>query len=419
MQIYPPTGAIWCKTIVSVDRAQKAGYRLNGSFFGEDGIDVTPGTVILEMDRAKQYHVYRVGVVGGLIEIMSTKDNGKPWSDRVLEHTGVQDALAAWQTSQGLRQIEEDVIKPQTRDRVPFVPPAPEPEPEEIPGPGEIEELPVPAPLPEPQEGKKRHKMFGRVMRLVRAHQNSVKQGKKQINIWLSGPAGCGKTYLCEQIAEELGVPFYGPLIGAQIADVPDITGRKTMVDGTQVYVPSCVVACLQSPIGGVCLLDEIDSVNDPALLGVLHSVLEGQELYVPSLGQVIRCEDPENTVFIAAANTWGRGADADYCGRARLDAAFLDRFACSKIAMDYDESLEMRLFEPSCVRMVQAARKGVRAKKIKQIVSMRSSATLSALYEVGAGAAELLEAFFEGWSEDDMNAVRPIMLSEMGENRP
>jgi cobaltochelatase CobS len=44
-------------------------------------------------------------------------------------------------------------------------------------------------------------------------------------------------------------------------------------------------------------------------------------------------------TVIIAAANTWGFGGDANYIGRAKLDAAFLDRFVT--LAWGYDEDLE------------------------------------------------------------------------------
>jgi hypothetical protein len=43
--------------------------------------------------------------------------------------------------------------------------------------------------------------------------------------------------------------------------------------------------------------------------------------------------------VVIAACNTFGRGADRDYVGRAQQDAAATDRFAT--IVMDYDEAAE------------------------------------------------------------------------------
>ena len=51
---------------------------------------------------------------------------------------------------------------------------------------------------------------------------------------------------------------------------------------------------------------------------------------------------NPEHRV-IATANTWGTGADAEYVGRNRLDAASLDRFG-ARLEWDYDEAFERRL---------------------------------------------------------------------------
>jgi cobaltochelatase CobS len=44
---------------------------------------------------------------------------------------------------------------------------------------------------------------------------------------------------------------------------------------------------------------------------------------------------------IIAAANTWGTGATAAYCGRNKLDDATLDRFVGAKIRVDYDAKIE------------------------------------------------------------------------------
>jgi len=41
----------------------------------------------------------------------------------------------------------------------------------------------------------------------------------------------------------------------------------------------------------------------------------------------------------IAAANTWGNGANRMYCGRSELDSASLDRFV--QLYFDYDKKLE------------------------------------------------------------------------------
>ena len=86
---------------------------------------------------------------------------------------------------------------------------------------------------------------------------------------------------------------------------------------------------------GGVFLIDEIDNGNSSSL-SVLNTALVNDHCAFPD-GNIERHPD---AVFVAAANTIGRGADVRYIGRNALDATTLDRFVF--VRMDIDENLEM-----------------------------------------------------------------------------
>ena len=87
------------------------------------------------------------------------------------------------------------------------------------------------------------------------------------------------------------------------------------------------------------------------------------------------------DSIVIAAANTWGKGADREYVGRNQLDAAFLDRFA--KLAWDYDQDFELDIaLEVSgnhesaldWVSFVQSARLSAQTNKVRVVISPRAS---------------------------------------------
>jgi hypothetical protein len=93
----------------------------------------------------------------------------------------------------------------------------------------------------------------------------------------------------------------------------------------------------------------------------------------------------------IAAANTFGNGATAEYVGRAKQDAAFLDRF----VAIDWhiDEELERSLtpIAPWC-EYVQKVRAVVKQRGIKGIiVSPRASIFGAALLASGIGVSQVI----------------------------
>jgi MoxR-like ATPase len=146
------------------------------------------------------------------------------------------------------------------------------------------------------------------------------------VNAMLIGPAGAGKTTLSEQVAQALMLPF--AMTGA-ITQSHKLFG---FINATGVYVETEFYRVFKN--GGLFLFDEQDASN-PSVLLEFNAALANGYCDFPC-GMVKR---HPSFVVIAACNTFGRGADREYVGRAQQDAAALDRFAT--IVMDYDEAAE------------------------------------------------------------------------------
>lgn len=152
-------------------------------------------------------------------------------------------------------------------------------------------------------------------------------------HVFLVGPAGSGKTTLARQAAAALGLPFLGPSIG------PDT--RSARLVGYRSPTTGDVVRGILHDYatgGGCVLLDEMDTAH-PSVLPELNALLaNGHYVFGDGAEYAIH---PDFRV-IAGANTYGRGADAQYVGRSPIDAASIDRFAY--VTVDYDRALEARL---------------------------------------------------------------------------
>lgn len=205
-----------------------------------------------------------------------------------------------------------------------------------------------------------RHEVFEKVLRAL-----SVRE-----NVYLVGPAGSGKTTIASQAAQALDIPFYSTgAVGMayQLQGFINAEGRYMETDLYRAYVN-----------GGVFLFDEIDASSAQALLA--FNAIAANDLAAFPCGTVKRHPD---FVIIAAANTFGNGADAQYVGRAQLDAATLDRFAF--VPMDYDEKLELAIASnDEWTRHVQAFRKAVRELGLRHVVSPRASVKGGKLLSAG-----------------------------------
>ncbi len=185
-----------------------------------------------------------------------------------------------------------------------------------------------------------------------------------RLHCLLVGPAGGGKTTAGEKVAEALDLRFYLQPMG------PDITSSRLLgwIDANGKLVRTLFRDAYES--GGIFFADEMDASNPSALTCINGALANGQVGFPDQM--ISRHPD---FVFIGGANTYGRGADRIYVGRAQLDGATLDRFLV--VEWDYDEQFELELAgtdQLAWVRYVQRVRRIVFDADIREIVSPRAS---------------------------------------------
>jgi hypothetical protein len=108
----------------------------------------------------------------------------------------------------------------------------------------------------------------------------------------------------------------------------------------------------------------------------------------------------------IAAANTYGRGADRLYVGREQLDASSLDRFGFW--TMDYSEDVEhLWSGNEAWTRTVQKYRHAAMALKVRHIISPRASIEGAKLLAAGAPQSEVEQVWI--WKGLDEATVAKV----------
>ncbi|MBE6151547.1 MAG: hypothetical protein E7162_07055 [Firmicutes bacterium] len=224
-------------------------------------------------------------------------------------------------------------------------------------------------------------------------YEQILRQTELDEPIMLIGPAGSGKNVAVSQVAESLGLHMY---YTNNASNEFKLTG---FIDAGGNYRDTEFYKAFKN--GGLFFLDEIDN-SDPSALIVINSALANGYMAFPH-ETIDRHPDFR---IIAAANTWGKGADLQYVGRNALDAATLDRF--DNIFFDYDRKLEECLYpSEEVLRFMWSFRDAVLKTKIPHVVSTRGIGKVYKKDQRGIPVNDILTSnVVKNLSQDDVNTV-------------
>lgn len=171
--------------------------------------------------------------------------------------------------------------------------------------------------------GEHFHTMFNDVVTIL----------MEDANPYLIGPSGCGKTYMVKQIASILNLDFID--IG-YINEEYDILGFKT---ATGAYSTTNFYRCYK--YGKMAFCDEFDNGNSRATVK-LNSFLSNNKDAYYSFPNGENVKRHSNFRIIAAGNTAGNGADANYNTREKIEESVQQRF--TPIYVGYDNAVEREI---------------------------------------------------------------------------
>ncbi|WP_151708882.1 AAA family ATPase [Acinetobacter brisouii] len=202
-----------------------------------------------------------------------------------------------------------------------------------------------------------------------------------QINPYVWGHKGCGKSELFEQIAARTGRPFVRVQHTANTEE-SHIVGMWTVKGGQTIFELGPLALAMQH--GWVYLADEYDFAL-PSVLSVYQAVLEGKPLMIKEADSENRVIKPHpNFRFVATGNTNGTGDDTGlYQGTNLQNSANYDRFGMvvKKNYMPKAAEVDMLmrrvgLIEPDATKLVEFAslvRDAYDGSKISDTISPRS----------------------------------------------
>lgn len=177
-------------------------------------------------------------------------------------------------------------------------------------------------------------------------------------NIWMVGPAGCGKSTLARQVADKLDMPYLCISCGIGTSSTEFIGYKYPERQGTK------FAEYYGKP--SIILIDEMTAL-DPSVAQILNAALANDEIETTT-GLVRR---HPNCIIIATSNTFGSGADRQYVANNQLDASTIDRFVGGILEVSYSEAYESQ-YDCEVVLYVQLLRNVIKTNDLRRIASTR-----------------------------------------------
>lgn len=196
-------------------------------------------------------------------------------------------------------------------------------------------------------------------------------------NIWLIGPAGCGKSVMTRQAAEYLNTP-------CTVLSCSDGT-PPTMFNGERFPAPASTFVIDAWTQQGISCWDEFTALP-PESAQAANAMLANMDINT-TVGHRTRHDDH---VIIATSNTDGNGASRMYAANQLLDGSTRDRFVGSRVYIDYDREYERSHYSIEACRFVWRARDHAEKRDLRRIISTRMIET----------ADKLRKARFGDWRE-------------------
>lgn len=217
------------------------------------------------------------------------------------------------------------------------------------------------------------------------------------LNVALVGPAGSGKSYMARQVADATGREFF--VNGAMLSKY-DLIGYK---DANGVYHSTPAYDAFVT--GGLHCFDELDA-SAPDAVVAFNGMTDDQPFFTFPDGQHPK---HENYRAIACMNTWGNGADAEYVGRYKQDAAAMNRFV--RVFIGYNESVERALADKDICERAWQVRKACDTLGIKHVVSTRTIKLMQKARDGGVARRSLdADILFAGLNEDTIKQIKANM---------
>lgn len=208
-------------------------------------------------------------------------------------------------------------------------------------------------------------------------------------NPLLVGPAGSGKSVICEQAARSLGLPYSHVNCTAGASETW-FFGRQTPT------------GAFKGPLhtryedGGLFGAEEWDA-SDENLTLAFNTLLESKKFFNPILNETV--DRHENFLFIATANTSGRGADMVYTGRNRQDGAARSRFV--PIEVSYSQEIEKAVCPDVDLRdRFWSAREELDKRKSEEVWGTRQLRQAFKLKSLGWSEKKVFSSLTFGWPD-------------------